>query len=247
MRYFIALILFFVVPLYAADPGTQFAVAIESGDLDTIKSLIAGGAKADTPINYGENQVTPLMKASWDGRLEIAEFLIESGADVNASDKDGETPLTNAIKREHVEVVQLLLDRGAKVNIKDVREFTPMTTAAAAGNLEIIRSLVKAGADLKAQTYGLTPLMFAVASRKIDTVRLVVELGAPVDQVSSMSGQTALFSAIYAADADMVKALIDLKANVNFQTKDGDTPLKAAQKGDQEDLIAILKAAGATK
>ena len=41
------------------------------------------------------------------------------------------------------------------------------------------------------------------------------------------------------------QTLIDSKANVNFKTKDGDTPIKAAQKGDQDDLIAILKTAGA--
>jgi len=87
--------------------------------------------------------------------------------------------------------------------------------------------------------------MFAVSARKIDTARLLVNLGASVNQVSSLSGQTALFSAIYGANAEMVRALIDLKANVNFRTKDGDTPLKAAQKGDQTDLIEILKAAGA--
>jgi ankyrin repeat protein len=59
-----------------------------------------------------------------------------------------------------------------------------------------------------------------------------------------MSGQTALFSAIYAGNAEMVQAFIDLKANVNFRTKDGETPIKAAQKGDQTDIIELLKAAG---
>ena len=47
--------------------------------------------------------------------------------------------------------------------------------------------------------------------------------------------------------ADMVRALIELKADVNVKTKGGNTPLKAAQKGDQEDIIAILKEAGAKK
>jgi ankyrin repeat protein len=159
-------------------------------------------------------------------------------------DESGSTPMFEAVKRNRPEFVQLLIDRGAKVNVKDIRQFTPLTTAAAAGAEEISRILVKAGADVTSETYGLTPLMFAVASRKIPMVKLLVELGAPVDQVSSMSGQTVLFSAIYAGNPEMVQALIDLKANVNFRTKDGDTPIKAAQKGDQTDIIDLLKAAG---
>ncbi len=86
--------------------------------------------------------------------------------------------------------------------------------------------------------------MIAVSAKKVDTVRLLVKLGAPVDQVSSISGKTALFSAINSGNNDMVQALVDLKANVNFHTTDGDTPLKAAQKGKQTVLIAILTAAG---
>ena len=243
----ISLFLFFSGSLFAAEltPGAKFAVAIESGDLDTIKSLVEGGAKADTLIEYGEHKITPLMKACWDGELEIATYLLDQGADVNFADEEGDTPLFQAIKRERAEFAQLLIDRGAKVNVKDTRQFTPLTTAAAAADEETTKVLVKAGADLKAETYGLTPLMFAVASRKIPIVKLLVELGAPVDQVSSMSGQTALFSAIYAGNAEMVQAIIDLKANVNFRTKDGDTPIKAAQKGDQTDIIELLKAAGA--
>ena len=227
------------------DLGSQFAVAIEKGDLEKVKALIASGAKPDTLIEYGEHKITPLMKASWDGELEIAKFLLDSGADVNAVDEGNASALFSALNRDHVEVVQLLIDRGAKLNIRNSYQFTPMTQAGAAGNEAIIRILVKAGGNLKEETHGITPLMFAVASKKVDIVRLLVELGAPVDQVSSMSGQTALISAIYTGNPEMVQALIQLKANVNFKAKDGDTPLKAAQKGDQFDLIEILKAAGA--
>src|SRR5687768_14950240 len=132
-----SLSLIFCSCLFATDkiPGAEFAIAIESGDLDAIKSLIASGAKADTIIDYGEHKITPLMKAAWDGELEIAEFLLESGANVQATDESGETPLYSAIKRGRVEIAQILIDRGAKVNIKDVRQFTPLTTAAAAGEL----------------------------------------------------------------------------------------------------------------
>jgi len=238
------------VPVRAELPvGNQFAVAIERDDIEKIKGLLEDGNLADTPIEYGENSMTPLMKAAWDGRLEIARFLIEKGANVNFANRDGETSLHQAIGREQVELVKLLLEKGARTNTADVRKFMPLHKAAAAGNVEIIKLLIQAKADPNPEMYGLTPLMFAVSSRKPLAVLALLDLGVDVNRASKSGnvGQTALFSAIQGADADMVQLLLARKANPNAKTKGGSTPLKEAQKGDQDDIIALLKAAGAKK
>ena len=67
-----------VLPMAAQDPsaGNRFAIAIEKGDVEAVEGLLAAGNKADTWIEYGENKVTPLMKACWDGREKIVEVLI---------------------------------------------------------------------------------------------------------------------------------------------------------------------------
>src|SRR5688572_22240757 len=65
--------------------GTRFAVAIEDGDLEAIKTLIEEeGSAVDTPIDYGDHSITPLQKAAWAGDLPIVEYLLEKGANVNA-------------------------------------------------------------------------------------------------------------------------------------------------------------------
>jgi ankyrin repeat protein len=229
--------------------GSRFAVAIEKGDLDAVKELVEGGAPPDTPIDYGENRLSPLMKAAWEGELEIASYLIEKGANVNFSNQDKETPLHQAIGREQVDLVRLLIEKGAKVNVADVRSFTPLHKAAAAGNVEIMKLLVGAKADMNAEMYGLTPLMFAVSSRKPEAVLALLDLGANVNYACRKGnvGQTALYSAIQAGDVDMVKLLLARKANPNAKTKAGETLLQEARKGDQDDIVALLKAAGAKK
>ena len=78
-------------------------------------------------------------------------------------------------------------------------------------------------------------------------IRFLAKRGANVNHGAKSGDQTALLSAIYGAHPEAVQALIELKADVNSKMKDGTTPLKAAQKGDQDDIIKLLKAAGAKK
>ena len=237
---------------FAADElpiGNRFAVAIEKGDLDAVKELVEGGASPDTWIDYGANRWSPLMKAAWEGELPIAEYLVEKGANVNVSNQDKETPLHLGVGREQVELVRFLVAKGAKVNAADIRQFTPLHKAAAAGNVEIAKILIAAKADRNPEMYGLTPLMFAVSSRKPDAVLGLLDAGLDVNYASRSGnvGQTALYSAIQAGDANMVKVLLSRKANPNAKLKSGETLLQLAHKGDQDDVIALLKAAGAKK
>jgi ankyrin repeat protein len=228
-------------------PGDRFAIAIESGDLDAVKALVAEGNRADTPIEYGEHKITPLMKAVWDGQEPIARFLIESGADVSARDDAGDTPLTNAITRKREGLARLLLAKGAPVNFTNSYKQTPLSLAVFAGDGDMVELLVKAGADLSGEAFGMTPLMMAASTGNVAMIRRLAALGANVNQAAKTlnRGSTALFSAIYGGSAEAVTALLELKADPNARTKDGDTPLKAARKGDQEEIIRLLGAAGA--
>ena len=250
MRRIISVLLFLSLPLFADDErsaGTKFAVAIEDGDLDAVTALIEeDGAAVDTPIEYGEHSITPLMKASWDGDLPIVQYLIGKGANVNARATDTkETALLNAVTRGHTDIIKALLAAKADVHLRNSFDFNAFTSAVAAGNQEIAKLLLDAGAKINETTSGLTPLAFAVSSGNIDMIRFLAEHGADVNHSSKDIGQTALISAILAAQIESVKALIELKADVNAKMKDGTTPLKLAKKGDQEEIAALLVAAGA--
>ncbi|MEO8218722.1 MAG: ankyrin repeat domain-containing protein [Acidobacteriota bacterium] len=236
-------------PLLAAgqrDPGTAFAVAIEDHDPAAVKALLAGGASPDTPIDYGEHSITPLMKAAWDGDAEIVELLLAAGAKVNATAADTkETALMNAVSRDSEQIVEMLLKAGADVSLRNKFDFNAFTSAVAAGKEGIAGQLLAAGAKIEDGASGLAPLQFAASAGSLSMIRFLVDHGADVNRGAKSGGQTALLSAIYAGKIEAVKLLIELKASVNAKTKDGDTPLKAAQKGDQDDVIAVLKAAGA--
>ncbi len=67
---------------------------------------------------------SPLMLAASLGYNNVCKILLEAGADVNASDLEGNTPLHLAI--QHWNVIQTLLDYGADPNALNDEGYTPI-------------------------------------------------------------------------------------------------------------------------
>jgi len=59
---------------------------------------------------------TPLHRAASAGHPEICELLIEEGADVDATDKTGQTPLMNAVISNDKQVQTILLNNNLRIN-----------------------------------------------------------------------------------------------------------------------------------
>ncbi|XP_066926345.1 myotrophin-like [Clytia hemisphaerica] len=85
--------------------------AAQNGDLENLKkSASAPGFDVNADVGMGRS----LIHCAADyGQCEVLEFLIASGANVNAPDKHGITPLLNAIFEGHTNAVKLLLAKGA--------------------------------------------------------------------------------------------------------------------------------------
>ncbi len=79
--------------------------------------------------------------------IEMAQILIDNGADVNKESPLG-TPLMNAATNAwNLEIVDLLIKAGADVNKQDKDGKTALFYAASSGNDDIVMALLKAGAD----------------------------------------------------------------------------------------------------
>jgi tankyrase len=134
--------------------------AAKKGDLDRIKKLL-------TPENIncrdeeGRNS-TLLHLAAGYNHLDVVEYLLENGADVNARDKGGLIPLHNASSYGHVDVALLLIKYNSLVNMCDRWNFTPLHEAAQKGRTQLCSLLINHGADVTLQNQeGLTPLDLA--------------------------------------------------------------------------------------
>lgn len=92
----------------------------------------------------------------------------------------------------------------------------------------------------------ITPLMQAAEKGDVVTVQQLITGGADLN-VSDYRGETALYKACAASQKEVVKLLINAKADVNIATKyGGETPaVVAASKGNDEILTLLIKAKAA--
>ncbi|MDP6307286.1 MAG: ankyrin repeat domain-containing protein, partial [Verrucomicrobiota bacterium] len=111
--------------------------AAESGDIEAVKQHLADGT--DIELKCTGCGSTALGHAAKYGHNEIAELLIENGADVDAKDEDGSTPLHLAALMGYKEIAELLIAKGADVNAKkDDGSWTSLHSAAMTGSNEIV-------------------------------------------------------------------------------------------------------------
>jgi ankyrin repeat protein len=160
-------------------------ILVTRKDKDGKAVTINSGSKYGTSTT--EDGITPLMDACVKDNLEIAEILVENGANVNATTEKNKTALLLAGTRHYSRIVKFLLENGADPNIKMNKMTTsPGMTALHAGtySMDVVRLLVEKGADVNAlmqnkdEHNGKTPLMIACEGNKKDIVKYLCEHGA---------------------------------------------------------------------
>ena len=98
---------------------TKYDAAIEGGDLVTVKALTNENREIVNDRGWGDT--TPLILAAQNDQTQIAQFLIDKGANVNASAKGGATALHIAAQKNNRALAKLLLVYKANVNATDAQ------------------------------------------------------------------------------------------------------------------------------
>ena len=162
---------------------TPFLLAAAVDDVSVMRVLVAGGAD---PLMATADHTTPLMVAAGLGRtsdrtdkeaktaLEAVKLAVELGADVNATNDNGQTALQGAARVGLNPLIQFLVDQGAELDVKD--RFGQTALSIAAG--------VIPATDLMAKNWNHKPF-----SRHESAAKLLRELGAtPLPAAETVEG-----------------------------------------------------------
>jgi ankyrin repeat protein len=112
--------------------GTLISVASKKGIANKSKTVIQA---SDGDVHF------EFMSAVSSQNLNSAKQLLNSGADINAIDKFGETALMKAVLSRNEDVVMFLLDNGADTNIVNKTNRTALMLAINRNRTDMVKIL----------------------------------------------------------------------------------------------------------
>ena len=192
-------------------------------------------------IQAGVFGITELMMAAMNGDADAVASLINSGADVNATDAGNSTALMWSAPNGNADIARILIANGADITARDNGNGTALMRSAAAGNVEIVNLLLDNGADVNAvDTNGSTSLGNAVASKHETTALVLLDYGADAN-AHRENYKSYLQYAVDAGQASVVDSLIQNGADLEAQG--WSAVVQAARKGNQA-IVKLLIDAG---
>ena len=98
-------------------PKVDIHSAVISNDIEAVKQHLAAGTDLNQKDPFGGS--SPLISAALFDKKEIAEILINAGADINFVNNDGSNALHTAAFFCRPEIVQILLDNGIDKTVRN--------------------------------------------------------------------------------------------------------------------------------
>ncbi|XP_073446539.1 ankyrin repeat domain-containing protein 17 isoform X6 [Dendrobates tinctorius] len=215
---------------------TPLMEAAREGHEEMVALLLGQGANINAQTE--ETQETALTLACCGGFLEVADFLIKAGADIELGCS---TPLMEAAQEGHLELVKYLLAAGANVHATTATGDTALTYACENGHTDVADVLLQAGADLEHESEGgRTPLMKAARAGHVCTVQFLISKGANVNRTTMNNDHTVLSLACAGGHLAVVELLLAHGADPTHRLKDGSTMLIEAAKGGHTSVVCYL-------
>ncbi|XP_076823769.1 ankyrin repeat domain-containing protein 17-like isoform X2 [Clavelina lepadiformis] len=187
---------------------TALTLACCGGFLECGELLVRAGADIETGCS------TPLMEAAQEGQLDLVKFLIQQGANVNATTTSGDSALSYACEHGHTDVADHLLAAGADLEHETEGGRTPLMKAARAGHLCTVQFLISRGADVNRITKNNehSVLSLACVCGHLSVVELLLCQGAdPTHKLKD--GSTMLLEAAKGGHTTVVQLLLDFPHN----------------------------------
>jgi hypothetical protein len=123
-------------------------MAAFDGQLSLVKTLVIDKKAAVNKLGWA-----PIHYSATNGHLEITQFLMANGAQVNALSPSETTPLMMSIGSGNEQLIKYLLDNGADLRMRNHEGYTAIDVAQLFGKDDIRNGLMSRWLKLYKQPY----------------------------------------------------------------------------------------------
>ncbi len=201
--------------LFGCSPEKTAQSAVDSGEA---ASQTEAAGKSDTA-----EPAAPQPSSTESQRISVGDFLF-------------------AAHEGNIETVRQALEAGVDVNSANSEEkLTPLHMAAYNGHTDVAKLLLERGAEIDARDHeGKTPLTHACTGPFKETVKLLVDSGADINAQEATEGFTPLMMAAGLGEVDVVKVLLEHKADPSIRDNDGDRAIDHARNSGHGLIVKLL-------
>jgi cytohesin len=242
--------MFTKLSMKAADPmitnnegKNSLDIAIENGAADIVKVISA--LKGSELVHSTLDKVLTEAFNNDDSRsfenvLKINAILAEHSS--NEIDLDIKKIIENVVSENKVAIVNYLITSDLiDFNIKNDDGWTPLGLARKNNAKDVIKLILEKYNDIdKVDSNGITDLTLASYSGDINKVVELIKSGADVNFIHKDSGATPLHIAVPNGHNEVVKTLIQSKADINKAEINGWTPLHIAAENGHNEVVKTL-------
>ncbi|XP_052774065.1 transient receptor potential cation channel subfamily A member 1-like isoform X2 [Mya arenaria] len=226
--------------------------AAAKGNLDEFQRLFEGD-KTRLEVRDGKG-LYPVHKAAEFGRINILQFIVDQGGNLNATDKLLNTPLHVAVRTEQVEAVQFLLANGADPSLVNDDEMAPIHLAVDINARKSLKALLasdKVDSNLRGEK-GMRALHYCAYKDRAECAKMLLENGAKPCQKCdngffpiNIAGKCAAAKTLEILIQHVEKLGYKREDVLSFTDKENNMPLHGAVNSGDLKAVQVCLSAGA--
>jgi ankyrin repeat protein len=216
----------------------DFLAAVQAGNIAEVTQRL--DAEPALVNARDENGLSAVLTAAYYQEPDIARLLVQRGAELNVFEACavGELPRVQALLERQPDLINAYAPDG----------FQPLGLAAFFGHAGLVEFLLEKGTQVNSPSrtsMRVMPLHSAIANRRTEIVRLLLDHGADVN-ARQADDFTPLHEAAQNGMLDVTQWLLDRGADINPRlSSSGKTPLALAIEHQHEDVAKLLREHGA--